>query len=291
MSMRTKPGYVVIAALLVAACGGGEVVDDATTSTASTAATTSTVPLVELTSVVYFLQDSGGSKHRPGPFLLPVSRTIEPTGSDDLANLAQALLAGPSEDQLSAGISSAVPEGTLVNAVSVNDGVASVDLSETFDDGGGTFSMGARLAQLVFTFTRLGSIDAVELLLDGEPVEVFSSEGIIIDGPMTREGFVDLQPLILVDEPAWGAVVGPEFTISGTAAVFEAVFQMEVLDESGAAIFDPDFVQTTQGMGWGDFAEPVTAEPGSNLTIHVWEESAEDGSVINERFIPVEVRS
>lgn len=71
--------------------------------------------------------------------------------------------------------------------INVEDGVATVDLSGEFDDGGGTASMRARLAQLVYTVTRFPTIDAVALQLDGAPVEVLSSEGLVLDSPQARD--------------------------------------------------------------------------------------------------------
>ncbi|MGQ0849210.1 MAG: GerMN domain-containing protein [Actinomycetota bacterium] len=87
----------------------------------------------------------------------------------------------------------AVPEETRVLAAEVEDDIATVDLSSDFDDGGGTFSMRARLAQLVDTVTAYDpAITGARLRLDGSPIEVFSSEGLVLDDPMTRQSFLDL---------------------------------------------------------------------------------------------------
>ena len=53
-----------------------------------------------------------------------------------------------------------------------------MDLSGEFDDGGGSFGMFARLAQVVYTVTRSADIDEVVFSVDGEVVTVFSAEGI-----------------------------------------------------------------------------------------------------------------
>jgi hypothetical protein len=119
---------------------------------------------------------------------------------------------------------------------------------------------------------------------------VFSSEGIVLDGPMVRDDFEDFVPGILVDTPAAGATVPATFDISGVAAAFEGVFQLEVL-EGNTVLFAPDFASTGSGIGFGSFTiEAATgAAPGAHLTIRVWENSAQDGSVISERLVPVTV--
>jgi germination protein M len=167
---------------------------------------------------------------------------------------------------------------------------ALVDLSAEFAGGGGSASVLGRLAQLTFTLTRLDGVDQVLLMEDGDPVPVFSSEGVVLDGPMVREDFEDQVPGILVDFPAAGETVSETFDISGVAAAFEGVFQLEVL-EGNSVVFAPDFVSTGQGIGFGafDLTASTGAAPGAALTIRVWENSAQDGSVISERFVPVTV--
>jgi hypothetical protein len=232
------------------------------------------------------LHDSGGNSVRSGPFLAPVVRntgSLEDTVRESLGGLT------PSETDL--GITTAIPTGTDLNSVGVENGIATVDLTSEFDDGGGTFSIRARLAQLVFTVTAYDpEITGVRLELDGEPVEVFSSEGLVLDDPLTREGFEDFLPGILIESPGYDSWVRPPLTITGIAAAFEGVFQLEILDAEGSVVADVPFVQTDEGMGWGNFS--VTFEESdlpampADLQIRVYELSAEDGSVINERIQP-----
>ena len=69
------------------------------------------------------------------------------------------------------------PGGDDLNGVEIEDGVATVDLSEEFDDGGGSAGMFMRLAQIVFTLTQFPSVTGVQFELDGDPVETFSVGG------------------------------------------------------------------------------------------------------------------
>jgi germination protein M len=284
---------LVALAVLLAACGSGSqdptttTTESTTTTTAGTttttaATTTTTQPAYAEPVVVYVLDESGSNGFRQGPFLYPIA--VSPLGGADEVEAALTTLLGIS------GFDTAIPEGSTLHSVSLDGSTAVVDLSEEFASGGGTFSVIARLAQLTFTLTALDGVDGVLLVEDGDPVEVFSSEGLVLDGPMVRDDFEDLVPGILVDTPAAGAVVELPLVITGVAAAFEGVFQMEIL-EGNTVVFSPDFVSTGSGIGWASFevVADMEASPGTALVIRVWEYSAQDGSVISERFVPVTV--
>lgn len=281
-------------ALLLAACGGAADGPSATSTpdteptTVTSTSTTVTATPTGMDLVVYYMMDGGGTRTRPGPFLVPVRRTVEET-TGPAQRALEVLLEGPTEEETRAGVSSAIPDGTRLLGVSVDDGLAVVDLSGDFEVGGGTFSQRARLAQLVYTVTRLPTVDRVELRLDGRRVDVFSSEGIVIDGPSSREDFSDFLPIILVEDPPYGGSLGSRAHVSGVAAVFEATFHLAVLDGSGNVLVEPPYVMTDNGAGWGSFDVALdlpitTAEWG---TLRVWNYSAEDGSVEALREYPV----
>lgn len=284
----TRPLTVLAAlTLLVAACGSGS---DTTTTTGSTSTTTPTTvpePPEEVDATAFYFSDTGGNGFRSGPFLIAVD---DPTAAAGVPEL-EALLDGPPDAAAEAGITSEIPDGTAVEMIEIGpDGVAIIELTDTFDDGGGTASMTGRLAQLTYTLTARDDVDSVLLMENGAVVEVFSNEGIVLDGPMVRSDFEDLLPGILVEKPAWGASVTLPFTASGTAAVFEAVFQMQVL-VGDDVVFEPPFVTTDNGMGFGSFQVEIDADvvPPTQIALRVWEFSAEDGSVVNERVMPLVV--
>ena len=201
------------------------------------------------------------------------------------------LLAGPSDVESLGVMGTAIPEETTLNGVEIEDGVATVDLSGEFDDGGGSAGMFMRLAQIVFTLTQFTSVTGVQFELDGEPVETFSSEGIVLDGPQDRADFEDQSPAILVESPAVGDVVTSPLRMQGTANTFEANFEYEVLDPDGTKLAGT-FVTATCGTGCrGTFDEQVAFEAGGAdaITLVVLERSAEDGSRTNEVRIPLEL--
>lgn len=279
---------LVATALALAACSISSPTTLSTTTAstetvASTSVTPTTIPAEEFT--LFFMHDSGGSDFRPGPFLIPVAH---PISEGDPRAIIEALLIGPTDGEIEVGISSSIPTGTDLNDFTISDGTATIDLSQGFDDGGGSLSMFARLAQLTYTVTAIEDVDEVILLLDGAPVEVFSSEGIIIDGPMVREDFEDLLPGIMVEDPAWNQTVSPEFTMRGIAAAFEGAFVYEIILDD-AVIVSEQPAQTDNGLGYGDFSISVVVPATGQIILRVWEYSAEDGSIINERRIPLEI--
>jgi len=263
----------------------------ATTTTTQAPTTTTTIP-AETGAVVYYLleeveNDSGG------PFLVPVYR--ESSSSDDPARqVVDLLLQGPSEDETAGlpAISTAIPQDTESLGVSVDDGVATVDLSAEFDDGGGSFSMFARLAQVVYTLTRIEGVDQVEFEIEGEPVTVFSSEGIALDGPQERADHYDLLPPIFVDTPAWGEPVTSPVHIGGLSNVFEAVSQVMLTDDDGLTLFEATVLATCGTGCWGEWEIdiPYTVDRDQFGALIVWEYSAEDGSRIHVREYPVQLR-
>jgi spore germination protein GerM len=299
----------VALALVLSACGSGsgdsttttlEVVTTAPTSTSTTtplvtttseATTTSTTIPEGMGVAAYFLleeleEDAGG------PFLVPVYREI-PADSEVADVALEALVTGPTEDERAGtpSISSAIPEGTTVLGVEVDDAVAKVDLSDEFDDGGGSFSMFARLAQVVYTLTRIDGIGQVEFLIEGQPVTTFSSEGIVLDTPQQRSDYYDLLPPIFVDFPAWGQPVTSPIATSGLSNVFEAVSQVMLTDDDGLPLFE-EMVMATCGTGcWGEFEIeiPYTIDREQFGALIVWEISAQDGSRVNVREYPVQL--
>ena len=131
-----------------------------------------------------------------GENALGVMREIPYTEAVASATMKE-LLAGPTDAEKTTwpAISTAIPEGSELLGLTIDDGIAKVDLSEEFESGGGTFSVTARLAQVVYTLEQFETIDAVEFYIEGELVEVFSSEGLILDGPQGLDDFSDLLPI------------------------------------------------------------------------------------------------
>jgi germination protein M len=225
-----------------------------------------------------------------GEKLFQTRRTLPATQAVGATSLEE-LLAGPTPEETDAGVGTSIPPGTEFHNLSIEDGVATVDLSSEYESGGGSLSMFMRLAQVVYTLTQFDSVDGVLFELDGEPVQVFSSEGIVLDGPVDRDDYIELFPIILVEQPLIGAQVSSPVTISGVANVFEATVLVEVLDEQGRQI-GFDFTTATCGTGcYGDYSIDlpfdVTTEQRGSIVVTESDPSDGEGPPPDRVEIPV----
>jgi germination protein M len=289
-------GLAVAVAVAVAGCGAAG--DDPASTTAGPATTVS--PGTTGSPVI---TGSPGTTAGPGPTrvaayfsrdekISPVLRVASASDGGGAAEAAvEALLAGPTLDETGAGLASSIPEGTALLGLEVEGAVATVDLSASFASGGGSLSTVMRLAELVFTLTQFPGVTGVELELAGKTVDVFGAEGLVISHPMTRADFEDLSPAILVESPLPGETVSSPVRVSGTSNTFEATSLVKILDQTGSEVVF-EVVTATSGSGTRgtfDVSIPFTVGAAGPGTIVAYEESAEDGSVINEVRVPVQL--
>ena len=240
----------VAALALLTGCGAEESAAPTTgTETAPTAGTTGLS--------VYWLREGK---------VWPALREVEETQAVASAALG-ALLAGPtSEGEAELGFSSAIPDGIELQSVSVEDGVARVELSDELPH--------EALAQVVYTASQFATVGSVEV--GGES--------------FTRGDFEDVTPAILVESPLAFEDVDNPLRAVGTANTFEATFQYELTDTDGR-IVDQGFVTATSGSGERgtfDFTTNAYEIPFAGVgALVVYELSAKDGSRINLVEIPV----
>jgi germination protein M len=238
-------------ALLAGGCGN----DDGETTDTTTTTTTAPTETTELR--VYWLLDGK---------VWPAAREVEPTVAVAESALEE-LLAGPTEQELTdLDYMTAIPDGTEILEVTVDDGVAKVELSAELPD--------EPLAQVVYTLTQFATVESVDI--QGNTV--------------TRDDFEDVTPAILVESPlAFEEVTSPVHA-TGTANTFEANFQYELTDTDGL-IVDENFVTATSGTGTRgtfDFTTDEFTVPFDGIgELIVFESSAEDGSRINLVEIPL----
>lgn len=209
----------------------------------------------------------------------PVERRVPQTKAV-MAAAMTALLAGPTAAERKAGLDTLIPKGTRLLSAKVSSGVATVDLTGTFDDGGGSLSMTNRLAQVVYTLTQFPGVTGVRVKLDGKAVTVFGGEGLDLSSPQKRSDYEYSTPAILVDAPARGATVTSPLHLTGTANVFEAVFQLEVLGPDGT-VKAFRTVTASSGTGtrgtWSATVPFSLGEPGVG-GVRVFTLSAKDGT-------------
>ena len=199
------------------------------------------------------------------------------------------LLRGITFTDASYGLSTAIPAETELRGVDLADGTATIDLSSAFESGGGSLSMMARMAQLVFTATQFPTVERVELWLDGEPVEWIGGEGLIVVPPQTRRDHDGMSGAIVVEDPGVGDAVSSPLRVTGAANVFEAVVSLELRDADGRVLVDT-FTMATAGTGtWGTYDATLSFPPVQGpLELEVYAVSPKDGSRIERVVYPLE---
>lgn len=128
---------------------------------------------------VYWLKSSGSQIK-----LVPSPVDSGTTAAPLRATLTQ-LLAGTSNTALT----TTIPKATKLRSVAVRADGIHVDLSQSFQAGGGTSSMTARVAQVLYTATSLNPDAPVWLSVEGKPLESLGGEGLLLEQPMTRKRF------------------------------------------------------------------------------------------------------
>jgi germination protein M len=250
-----------------------------TTETSETGTETEP-PASTVTYQVWFANDEG---------LFVSYRTSPATPRVGTAAL-EALLEGPDSFEEGYGLRTSIPDGTQLLGLSIDDGIASVDLTSEFETGGGSASMQTRLAQVVYTIAQFPTVEGVVFSLDGEPIDVLGGEGVIIDHPLTRRDFAELLPAILVLSPALTQEVESPVLIRGSANVFEANVSIQILDENDKVLAET-FTTATCGSGCrGTFRiqVPFEVDHAQEGTIVVHDDDAAGTGVFpHEVRIPV----
>jgi spore germination protein GerM len=213
--MKRSVLLISVLALVVAACAPSGTTDagpvttqptittvPATSSTTSptpqsSTTTSTTVPAEEQFLNIYLIKDAS--------YAVAVTRAV-PATPQVATNAIRSLLAGPTAEERDEGLSSAIPEDTLLLGIVIEDQLATIDLGREFESGGGSFGMLSRLAQVVYTLTQFPTVNSVNFKLDGEPITVFSGEGILLEEPVTRGDYASILPLVPAPDgetPRW----------------------------------------------------------------------------------------
>ena len=281
---------VVAGAALLAACGGSSggsstaqptatvTVTAPGSATASPASPSPSASPAPTALRVYFLRDEklGVAERRVAHTTMPATAAMK------------GLLAGPTSAESAAGLTSAIPAGTRLLGLTLDGSTARVDLSSRFASGGGSLSMTARVAEVVYTVTRYPTVHSVQFLVEGSPIDALGGEGIVLADPQTRADWRDFEPAIFVESPGVGALVQSPFVLTGTASVFEGSFQARLVDSSGRRIVNV-VVQASRGApGRGRFSKEVAFSTSAKSgTLLVFDQSMENGSRQDEVKIPV----
>jgi spore germination protein GerM len=231
-----------------------------TGSATNTASSTTAPTLVDVK--LYFLR---------GEQLAVVHRDV--VGPAVLDGALNELLAGPTTDEVTANLGSEVPADTELLGVNLADDLVTVDLDAQFESGGGSLSMTARIAQIVFTATQFDNTDQVLFLMEGAPIEFLGGEGIVLTDPQTRS-MVDRFFIggVIIDRPAPGETVSNPFTVVGEGDVFEGDFAIEVW-ANGEQIGGVAPVTAGAWGDWADFETTITLDaPAGPIELIAYDE-------------------
>jgi Immunoglobulin-like domain of bacterial spore germination/Sporulation and spore germination len=209
--------------------------------------------------------------------LFLTERNVPATQAIGRAALSQ-LLAGPSDVERRAGVTSSVPSGTTLLGLAIRDGIAFVDFNAAFRGNGDIAPI--LVGQVVWTIGQFSTVDKVVIKVEG--AEIYET-------PQTTDEYERFLPAISVQSPSIGETVSSPVTVSGSANVFEATVSLRILDSNGHEVAR-GFTTATCGTGCrGTYSTTLSYhvdhdQPGK---VQVYESSAKDGSAINVVSIPV----
>jgi len=181
MSRRWSSGLLGIV-LAFAACGipsqdAPHVMTDATLPREPTTAPPDAPAVVD--TPVYFIRDD-----KP----VAVARRASGSGIDDVLD---ALLKGPADVEISAGLRTALPVGARIRIVDVTAGVAQLDVGSLLDGVTGQEQI-LVFAQLVLTATSAGNVGAVAFTQSGRRIDAPLVDGTLVSRPVTAADYARL---------------------------------------------------------------------------------------------------
>ncbi|MCG8477865.1 MAG: GerMN domain-containing protein, partial [Spirochaetales bacterium] len=118
-----------------------------------------------------------------------VERTIRYEGGP-LTGTIEALIAGPDSEDLNRGLLSLVPQQTELLSARVASGVAFLNFNEAFRfNPMGLEGYLAQMQQIVLTATQFITVDAVQILINGQSEDYLGGDGVYIGEPLRPSDF------------------------------------------------------------------------------------------------------
>jgi spore germination protein GerM len=189
--MRRRPGLVVaalVAAVSAAGCGVStesrpEGIDVTLVRVADRGTAEATARLDEPVRDIYLTR---------GRRLVRESRRVP--AYSGIAGSLQALSRGPTAGEAGRGIGTALPSGAGPLTALVSDGVARVQLPESYGNVRLSEQVVA-VAQIVYTVTSIDGINRVEFEIAGNPIEVPGDRGRLHDASVSRADYSSVAPI------------------------------------------------------------------------------------------------
>lgn len=279
---------ILFVVLCATGCGRSNTISTSTTTTEQT-----TSPTVKKTTIIlYFGVDKEGAM-----YLIREERDIPQTPTVARAALEE-LIKGSKET----GRISFIPKDSKVNMVRVDNSVATVDFSkEVLKANVGSEGEALGIAQIVNTLTEFPSIKKVRLTVEGRDKGAINGRNIedwwghigLYDQPFSRnESVVQGNKIstntIQIEEPQTYTQVENPLRIKGKAFVFEAQFNVRIIDKNDTRLVEKSVM--SEGADWGPFDTtilyPAPKEPGIGKVLFFYY-SPKDGREVTMGSVPV----
>lgn len=130
---------------------------------------------------VYFVKANGATKTE----LVPVARKYEQRETR-LDFAVDQLLKGPNGAEKDRKLFSEIPSATSILKIEHDNGTAKVNLSESFESGGGSESMETRVKQLVKTVRANDESEKVFFFINGKQADYVGGEGVEVSQPIEK---------------------------------------------------------------------------------------------------------
>jgi spore germination protein GerM len=180
-------GLLLVAMVLVGASCSGSKVEIIATGDLPADIYGGVEPLQATNIILYMVE---------GNRLIRVARTGRAPGTPPEVAI-RGLLTGPTAEEIARGIETKIPEAAELLGVTVQNGVAAVDLDLDFQvvqDPTDVQEYILRVAQLVWTLDEIPDITSVRLLINGEPSAVYDQFRREITTPVARGSYSRFEP-------------------------------------------------------------------------------------------------
>ncbi len=229
-----------------------------------------------------------------------IKKEVNVRKGDQVAKAAlEAWISGSEHEELTGLIDSEV----IIEYVEEVDGIAQVSFSKDIHKSNLGSSGELMFAEQIAMIMQQFGFDQTQILLEGSIIETFfgslyTGDPIVANDPesylwvdeiKSRE-FVLQNVAFRIYEPTPNTDVKNRIVVKGLARVYEGTILYEF--EDGHFILDSGFTTAAaDASGWGEFEIIIELDDVADYSgrIFLFEESAKDGSRINELKIPVNV--
>jgi hypothetical protein len=174
------------------------------------------------------------------------------------------LMGGPSPSEASAGLSTDIPQGTVLRGLEIRGGTATVNFSPNFVANGPAPSLAGRLAQVVYTITSFSNVTAVIIKVGGTQIVNFA--GVNLTNPVGRSQVMAALPGVLLEEPAVGSSLQSQLAVSGITSI-NGTYQIQLVDPSGKLLAGVTSTAVVDGKFQQAFPLTVTSPEIGTLRV------------------------